>query len=216
MGTKRAPLDNETKARIDHNAELFQTNENGEMVSPNGTGQVIDEGTKTNYGHVNSFESRYETAYSDMAGLTQEEHNEMFTNPGQFQVEPEDENKSHEFENHDKNDAMQNISAYACGEDPNIAANTYINPPSAENENWTISVVNAQTGEEHTLSEFQFEGSAAPQTGTEMNSGPDPSAGMENANSDNGITGDSTGGPSNDGGIDGGNDGGIDDDGGIE
>ena len=97
------------------NAAFTQQDENGQVVSPNGTGQVIDGNVQTDIGHVSSFENKYEVKYSEKAGLTQQAHNQMFSNPGQFQVEPSRENRSHAFENHDENDAMMNISAYACG-----------------------------------------------------------------------------------------------------
>ncbi|MCR4801794.1 MAG: HNH/ENDO VII family nuclease [Lachnospiraceae bacterium] len=151
----RAPLDSITKEQIDRNANLFQRNENDDIVSPNGTGKIITSDVPTHYGHVSGFENRIEIQFSEQAGLTQKEHNEMFTNPGQFQKEPAAENIKHTFENHDLNDAMQNVAAYAYCEDSSIAERTFINPPEHGNTTGTISIVNAQTGIETTLATYE-------------------------------------------------------------
>ena len=139
------------------NAAFTQQDENGQIVSPNGTGQVIDGNVQTDIGHVSSFENKYEVKYSEKAGLTQQAHNQMFSNPGQFQVEPSRENRSHAFENHDENDAMMNISAYACGEDRDIASRTMIIPPENGSDMGTLAVKNAKTGEMEPIATFAWE-----------------------------------------------------------
>ena len=154
----RAPISDDTKEMVWDNAAHNQVNENGQMVSPNGTSKVIDEDTNVDIGHKPGFENKNEIQFSEQAGLTQQEHNALFTNPGTLQIEPSDENRSHQFENHDHNDAMQNVSAYAYSQDSNIAANTYINP-SDDGKAGTISVVNAQTGEESTVCSYDISSS---------------------------------------------------------
>lgn len=154
---KRAPMTKNVSGQVRANAAFTQQDENGQIVSPNGTGQVIDENVQTDIGHVNSFENKYEVKYSEKAGLTQQEHNQMFSNPGQFQVEPSRENRSHAFENHDENDAMMNISAYACGEDRDIASRTMIIPPENGSDMGTLAVKNAKTGEMEPIATFAWE-----------------------------------------------------------
>ena len=153
----RAPISQEKKGMVKYNAGFTQNDGNGNIVSPNGTSKVINEDTKVDIGHQHGFENRYEVEFSEKAGLTQSEHNAMFTNPGTFQLEPRDENRSHEFENMDHNDAMQNVSAYAYSQNSDIAANTYINPSEDVNSG-TISVVNAQTGEESVVCSYEISG----------------------------------------------------------
>lgn len=154
---KRAPMTKSVSGQVHANAAFTQQDENGQVVSPNGTGQVIDGNVQTDIGHVNSFENKYEVKYSEKAGLTQQEHNQMFSNPGQFQVEPSRENRSHAFENHDENDAMMNISAYACGEDRDIASRTMIIPPENGSDMGTLAVKNAKTGEMEPIATFAWE-----------------------------------------------------------
>lgn len=153
----RAPMTKSVSGQVRANAAFTQQDENGQIVSPNGTGQVIDGNVQTDIGHVNSFENKYEVKYSEKAGLTQQEHNQMFSNPGQFQVEPSRENRSHAFENHDENDAMMNISAYACGEDRDIASRTMIIPPENGSDMGTLAVKNAKTGEMEPIATFAWE-----------------------------------------------------------
>ena len=154
---KRAPMTKNVSGQVRANAAFTQQDENGQVVSPNGTGQVIDGNVQTDIGHVSSFENKYEVKYSEKAGLTQQAHNQMFSNPGQFQVEPSRENRSHAFENHDENDAMMNISAYACGEDRDIASRTMIIPPENGSDMGTLAVKNAKTGEMEPIATFAWE-----------------------------------------------------------
>lgn len=175
---KRAPLSQETKERVYDYAARTQMDENGQMVSPNGTGKVISEETKIDIGHRDGFENRYETEFSEKAGLTQEEHNNLFTNPGTLQIEPRDENRSHLYESKDHNDAMQNISAYAYSQDKDIAANTYINP-SENGKSGTITVVNAQTGEESTVCTYDLSGNEAGESSTAADASVEADADMD-------------------------------------
>lgn len=153
----RTRFSQQTKDNVRSNAKFLQQDENGNIVSPNGTGQIITKDTPVDIGHKPGFENRYETEFSSKAGLTQKEHDYLFSNPGTLQLEPRDENQSHVFENHDHNDAMQNVSAYACSQDSDIAANTYINP-SADGNSGTISVVDAQTDEESIICSYELPG----------------------------------------------------------
>lgn len=154
---KRSPLTQTVRASVLNNARFTQSDENGNIVSPNETGKVLNKDTKADIGHGNEFENRYEIEYSEKAGLTQADHNKLFTNPGTLQLEPRDENRSHEFECNDQNEAMQNISAYAYSQISDIAENTYINP-SEDGRSGTISVVNKQTGEENTVCSYGLPG----------------------------------------------------------
>lgn len=152
----RAPILQDTKDRTHKYAERIQMNENNELVSPNGTGQVITKNAKVDIGHRESFENRYEVEFSSRAGLTQEQHNAIFTNPGTFQLEPHDENISHEFECKDKNEGMANVTAYACSQDKNVAANVYINP-SEDGKTNTLSTFD-ENGVESTLCTYELPG----------------------------------------------------------
>lgn len=165
----RTRFSQQTKDDVRSNAEFLQQDENGNIVSPNGTGQIITNDTPVDIGHKPGFENRYETEFSSKAGLTQKEHDALFSNPGTLQLEPRDENQSHAFENHDHNDAMQNVSAYAYSQDSDIAANTYINP-SADGNSGTISVVDAQTGEESIVCSYELPGNGDVD-GTDLSSG---------------------------------------------
>ena len=110
----RAPISQETKDRIYEYAERTQINENNELVSPNGTGQLITTDTRVDIGHKEGFENRYEVEFSSKAGLTQEQHNILFSNLGTFQLELHDENISHNFECKDKNEGMANVMLEAA------------------------------------------------------------------------------------------------------
>ena len=166
----RAPISENTKEMVHNNAARTQINENGEMVSPNGTGKVITDDTKVDIGHDHSFENRYEVEFSSKAGLTQEQHNQIFTNPGTMQIEPQDENRSHQYENKNHNDGMQNVSAYAYSQDKNIAANTFINP-SEDGKSGTISVID-ENGQENTICSYALPGNSDVE-GANLSSGND-------------------------------------------
>lgn len=170
----RAPILQETKDITHKYAERTQMNENNELVSPNGTGQVITKNTKVDIGHKEHFENRYEVAFSSRAGLTQEQHNALFTNPGTFQLEPHDENISHEFECKDKNEGMSNVTAYACSQDKNVAANVYINP-SEDGKTGTLSTFD-ENGVESTLCTYELPGNGDVE-GADLESGNDLSNG---------------------------------------
>ncbi len=175
---KRATLSQETKDRVHDYAARTQMDENGQMVSPNGTGKVITEDRKVDIGHREGFENRNEIEFSEKAGLTQEQHNDLFTNPGTMQIEPRDENRSHLYESKDHNDAMQNVSAYAYSQDSEIAANTYINP-SEDGKSGAISVVNAQTGEESTVCTYDLSGNEAGESSTAADASVEADADMD-------------------------------------
>ncbi len=159
MSIHRTHFTEQVKKDVYTNAERFQKDEHGNIVSPNGTGQIITEDTKVDIGHKPGFESKHEIEFSEKAGLTQKEHDELFSNTGTLQLESSNENRSHKYENHDHNDAMQNVSAYAYSQNSEIAANTYINP-SDDNHSGTISIVNAQTGEESTVCSYELPGNS--------------------------------------------------------
>ena len=152
----RAPISQETKDRIYEYAERTQINENNELVSPNGTGQFITTDTRVDIGHKEGFENRYEVEFSSKAGLTQEQHNILFSNSGTFQLEPHDENISHDFECKDKNEGMANVTAYACSQDKNVASNVYINQ-SEDRKSGTLSTFD-ENGMESTLCTYELPG----------------------------------------------------------
>ncbi len=169
----RAPIPQETRDKVHEYASRTQMNENNEMVSPNGTGKIITDDTKVDIGHQYGMENRYEVEFSSKSGLTQEQHNELFTNPGTFQIEPHDENISHEFECKDHNDGMANVTAYACSQDKDIAANVYINP-SEDGMSGTLSTFD-ENGVESTLCTYELPGNGEAE-GADLESGNDLSS----------------------------------------
>lgn len=157
MAVKRAPLTSQQRERVWNIANVIQRDENGNFISPNGTGEIITSDTKVDIGHRSEFENRYEVDFSNKMGLTQEQHNNLFTNPSTMQIESSAENRSHEFECEDENEALANITAYVVGENHDVASRVMINPPGEGETLGSLSAVNAQTGEESILTTFEWE-----------------------------------------------------------
>lgn len=150
-GNHRPYLRSSTKDMIDQNAQRTQMNEEGQLVDPN-NGQVLDENAQ--YGHVTGMENRGFVNYSSQAGMSQSELNNTTNNPGLYQLESPDGNMGHGSEEQDANATALNTANYCYLENPQYQANTYINPPSAEGEEWTLTVENTQTGVESQIGTF--------------------------------------------------------------
>lgn len=142
---KRAPLSKTRHQMIEEQAMKVQVNENGQLISPN-TGRAIEPGEKLDKGHQKYFENRYERNFSEKTERTQQQHNAMFTNPGTFQLEPSNENRSGQYECKNENDAMQNLVGYAGAEDKDLAAHMFINPSEG-----IITYENPETGSSNIL-----------------------------------------------------------------
>ena len=63
-----------THQAVEERSKHTQINSEGQMVSPNGTGQVITDDTKTHDGHINGMEFKYQKEFSEKNNLSQEEH----------------------------------------------------------------------------------------------------------------------------------------------
>ena len=151
MGNHRSYLRTSTKEMINENATLYQMNDNGQIVDPN-TSEVIS--GKSNDGHVNGMENRGFVKYSDQAGMSQHELNDITNNAGLFQKESESSNKSHQYEESDSNATALNTANYSYLENPKYQENTYINPPNEEGGAWTVTVENINTGKESQVGTF--------------------------------------------------------------
>jgi hypothetical protein len=149
----RPPVRQGTKEMTDENAKDFQANEDGKMVSPNKTGQIV--GDDAQYGHRAGFENRAFVANAEKAGYTQPELNRVTNNAGLYQKEPAKENMSGKFEEKDPNQSNLNTFAYMASEDKELASRTYINidPNSKQGH---LSVANKETGVESKVGDFSL------------------------------------------------------------
>lgn len=166
---KRAPISQKGKDMVWNIAQYTQNDGNGNLISPNGTGKKIDH-SNANMGHPNGMENHHEIEFSESAGITQKQHNQIFGNPCTFQLEPSDENKSHLYECKEHNEGMQNVTAYAASQNRELAENIFINPSG--NGRGTISVQNQETGEFVTLSTYDCPGNSNIE-GVDLDSGND-------------------------------------------
>lgn len=151
MSNHRPYLRSATREMVDHNAQRAQVNEQRQIVDPN-TGQVLD--GKVQYGHVTGMENRGFVSYSNQAGMSQAELNNTTNNPGLYQLESPEGNMSHKSEEPDANATALNTANYCYIENPQYQKSTFINPPVAEGEHWTVSVVNEKTGFESQVGTF--------------------------------------------------------------
>lgn len=151
-GNHRPYLRSTTKEMVQNNAQNNQMNENGQLVDPN-TGEVLD--STAQYGHVTGMENRGFVSYSNQAGMSQQELNNTTNNPGLYQLESPSGNQGHSFEEQDQNQTNLNTANYSYLENPSYQETTYINPPSAEGEPWTLTTENIHTGEESTIGTFE-------------------------------------------------------------
>lgn len=150
-GNHRPYLRTSTKEMINNNAQRTQLNENGQIVDPN-TGEVL--GKNAHNGHVTGMENRGFVNYSNQAGMSQAELNNTTNNAGLYQLESPNGNMGHGSEEPDANATALNTANYCYLENPQYQETTYINPPSAEGEPWTLTVENTQTGEESLVGTF--------------------------------------------------------------
>lgn len=137
-----------TKATMDKTAHY---NENGEMLDPN-TNEPIQDGKVI--GHPTGMEWRGFKSYGEKTGMTQAEMNNIQNNGAMLQWESNGSNSGHTFEETDANETALNTANYCYLENPQYQETTYINPPSAEGEPWTLTTENTQTGEESIVGTF--------------------------------------------------------------
>ena len=137
-----------TKETMDRNA---QYNEKGQMLDPN-THEPIQDGKVI--GHPSGLEWHGFESYGDKSGMTQAEMNDIQNNGCMLQWESNASNGEHTFEEKDANATALNTANYCYLEAPQYQATTYINPPSAEGEPWTLTTENTQTGIESQVGTF--------------------------------------------------------------
>lgn len=137
-----------TKATMDRTA---QYNEKGEMLDPN-THEPIQDGKVI--GHPTGLEWRGFESYGEKSGMTQAEMNDIQNNSSILQWESNGSNGEHTFEEQDANATALNTANYCYLENPQYQETTYINPPSAEGEPWTLTTENTQTGVESQVGTF--------------------------------------------------------------
>ena len=137
-----------TKETMDRNA---QYNEKGQMLDPN-THEPIQDGKVI--GHPTGLEWHGFESYGDKSGMNQSEMNDIQNNGCMLQWESNASNGEHTFEEKDANATALNTANYCYLEAPQYQATTYINPPSAEGEPWTLTTVNTQTGIESQVGTF--------------------------------------------------------------
>lgn len=137
-----------TKATMDRTA---QYNEKGEMLDPN-THEPIQDGKVI--GHPTGLEWRGFESYGEKSGMTQAEMNDIQNNGSMLQWESNGSNGEHTFEEQDANATALNTANYCYLENPQYQETTYINPPSAEGEPWTLTTENTQTGVESQVGTF--------------------------------------------------------------
>lgn len=150
-GNHRPYLRSTTKEMVNQNAQHTQMNEQGQIVDPN-NGQVL--GDDAQYGHVTGMENRGFVSYSNQAGMSQSELNDTTNNAGLYQLESPEGNMGHGSEESDPNETALNTANYCYLENPQYQETTYINPPSAEGEPWTLTTENTQTGVESQVGTF--------------------------------------------------------------
>lgn len=150
-GNHRPYLRSTTKEMVNQNAQYTQMNEHGQIVDPN-NGQVLGEDAQ--YGHVTGMENRGFVSYSNQAGMPQSELNDTTNNAGLYQLESPEGNMGHGSEEPDPNETALNTANYCYLENPQYQETTYINPPSAEGEPWTLTTENTQTGVESQVGTF--------------------------------------------------------------
>lgn len=146
----RIPFSGELKSKVEKIAQILQRNEDGDLVSPNGTGVRLDE-VSTNGGHTPGNEFRYQKSFAEFYRMTQSEFESpsMFGNPTLFQIEPEIENKSHHFEEKNYSEGMANVTMYAAGQKSDIMGNLYVE--QNENSDTVCCCVDGRMVELYTL-----------------------------------------------------------------
>ena len=106
-------------------ANILQRDGKGNIISPNGTGRIVKIFTG---GHTSGYEFRFQRDFAETAGMSQKDFNQprMFGNHSLYQIEDKSENLSHNFEEHDRDQGMANVTMYAAGQDPEIMKNLYV------------------------------------------------------------------------------------------
>ncbi len=137
-----------TKATMDRTAHY---NEKGQMLDPNTHEPIQDSKV---IGHPTGLEWRGFESYGEKSGMTQAEMNEIQNNGSMLQWESNGSNGGHTFEEQDPNATALNTANYCYLENPQYQETTYINPPSAEGEPWTLTTENTQTGVESQVGTF--------------------------------------------------------------
>lgn len=154
-----------TKATMDKTAHY---NENGEMLDPN-THEPIQDGKVI--GHPTGLEWRGFESYGEKSGMTQAEMNDIQNNGSMLQWESKGSNGEHTYEESDENEIALNTANYCYLDNPQYQETTYINPPSAEGEPWTLTTENVQTGEESLVGTFEPDlGEVTPESQSAMQS----------------------------------------------
>lgn len=173
-----------TKEVMDRNA---QYNEKGQMLDPN-THEPIQDGKVI--GHPTGLEWHGFESYGDKSGMCQSEMNDIQNNGCMLQWESNASNGEHTFEEKDANVTALNTANYCYLEAPQYQATTYINPPNAEGEPWTLTTENTQTGVESQVGTFNPDlGEVTPESQTAIHSAvssynSEPSVSYENDMSD--------------------------------
>lgn len=137
---------------MDKYAEFLQTNEWGQLIDPNTKEPISPD--DIHRGHVTGMENRGFLDFASKSGMSQKELNNTVNNAGLYQYESGSSNMSHEFEEQDRNQTSLNTAAYCYFENHEYMENVFINPPSDENGEWTLSVVNKETGVETIIGNF--------------------------------------------------------------
>ncbi len=150
----RPPFSGPLKTAVEKNALILQRDDDGNLVSPNGTGVKLSE-VSTNGGHTHGNEFRYQKNFAERYGLTQAEFQSplLFGNPALFQIEPESENKSHHFEEKNNSEGMANATIYAAGQNPEIMGNLYVE--QKENSDTVCCCVEGEMVELYTLPRYE-------------------------------------------------------------
>lgn len=118
-------------------------NEKRKILDPNTNQPIQDEKV---IGHPSGLEWHGFESYGDKSGMSQAEMNEIQNNGCMLQWESNSSNGQHSFEEQDPNATALNTANYCYLENPQYQETTFINPPSAEGEQWTLTVENVQTG----------------------------------------------------------------------
>ena len=126
-------------------------NEKGQMLDPN-TNEPI-EGAKV-IGHPTGLEWNGFRDFGQKSGMTQKEMNDIQNNGSMLQWESKESNAEHKFEEKDPNATALNTANYCYLGNTKFQETTYINPPAAEGESWTLTTKNVQTGIESQIGTF--------------------------------------------------------------
>lgn len=144
-----------TRECLDKNAELFQTDKEGNMRDPNNSEIILTEDNKVK-GHVPGLENKGLIDYSNKSGMSQHELNNIANNPGIYRYEDKAENGSHKHEMQDDNQAALSSANYCYLENRTYQENTFINRPESQENGaaWTITTENADDNQTYEIGTF--------------------------------------------------------------